>query len=101
MIEINKDGLNGRILKTMMHKHPITSSELRRMLKVREHTLENSLSELMRCGIIEKEPLSDKVYLRLLRQDISFVGAEPKQKRGIIKKTEKKKTRDYEGMMFR
>jgi DNA-binding Lrp family transcriptional regulator len=101
MIEINRDSLEGRILATLLTKYPVTASELRKMLKVREHTLNKSLAELVQRGIIGKDILSDKVYLRLLREDISFVGLKPKQKRGIVKKAEKKKTAEYSGMMYR
>lgn len=101
MIEINKDRLEARVLKTLMKKYPVTASELRKILGVREHTLKNSLTELARAGIIGLEPLPDKVFIRLLREDISFVGVRPKQKRGIVKEAEKRKAAEYGGMMFR
>ena len=101
MIEINKDSLEGMILKNLLKDYPITSAELQEKLKVRRHVLKKSLDELARRGIVEHEMLPDKIFLRLSRRDIRFVGIKPCQKRGIVKKTDRGKTGEYEGMMFR
>lgn len=101
MIEINKDSLEGRILKILLGKYPITFSELQVELNVRGYTLKKSLDDLSVRGVVGLELLPDKIFLRLLRNDLSFVGIKPSQRRGIVKRVDRRKPGEYEGMMFR
>jgi hypothetical protein len=50
--------------------------------------------------IVRLEPLPDKIYVRLLRHDFSFIG---KQQRKFAKnhsKVKKQEPKDYDGMMY-
>ena len=51
-------------------------------------------------GIVRLEPLPDKTYIRLIRQDFSFVGK--KRQRKFIKhsKGKRQKSKDYDGIMY-
>ena len=59
------------------------------------------LQKLQVKGIIQLEPLPDKTYIRLLRNDFSFIGK--KRQKKIIKHHSGKKKQepeDYDGIMY-
>ena len=101
MIEINKDSLEARILKILMVRYPITAKELGTELGVKGSVLKPVLLELKRMRILDFDFLPDKTFIRLLRNDFSFVGIKAEQRRGLVKKSIKKKEKEYEGMMYR
>lgn len=101
MIEIKKDTLDERILKILINRYPVKSSELRNELGVKESIIQNSLNKLCQKKIIELEILPDETFIRLIRSDLSFRGINPVQKRGVIqKRTKREKVDEYEGMMY-
>jgi len=101
MIEINKDSLEARILKTLMVRYPITAKELGTELGVKGSVLKPLLLELRRMRIIDFDYLPDKTFIRLLRHDFNFIGEKPEQRRGIVKKSSRYKVKEYDGIMYR
>ncbi|MBU4342029.1 MAG: transcriptional regulator [Candidatus Altiarchaeota archaeon] len=101
MIEINKDSLEARILKILMVRYPITAKELGTELGVKGSVLKPILLELRRMRILDFDFLPDKTFIRLLRNDFSFVGIKAEQRKGIVKKSSKQTVKDYEGIAYR
>ncbi len=101
MIEITIGSLEENIIKLLQRKYPITTSEIAQKLHMSRREVEWVLQKFQIKGIVKLEPLPDKTYVRLLRNDFQFIG--PKQQRKIIKQntqTKKKEETDYDGMMY-
>ena len=101
MIEITIGSLDEQIIKLLQKKYPITTFELASKLRVSQKEIEWVLQKFQVKGIVKLDPLPDKTYVRLLRNDFHFIG--PKQQRKIMKQeTEKnvKDDQDYDGMMY-
>jgi predicted transcriptional regulator len=92
MIEIIIGSLEEQIIKLLQKKYPVTTFELASKLRVSRKEIEWVLKKFQVKGIAKLEPLPDKTYIRLLRNDFQFVG--PRQKRKIIKHNAKKKIDD-------
>jgi len=101
MMEINKDSMEARILKFLMENYPITVKELSKGIGVKGSALKPILLELRRMRIIDFDFLPDKTFIRLLRNDFSFVGIKPEQRKGIVKKSSRHEIKDYEGIAYR
>jgi DNA-binding transcriptional regulator GbsR (MarR family) len=101
MIEITIGSLEEKIIKLLQRKYPITIVEIAQKLRMSRREVEWVLQKFQIKGIAKLEPLPDKTYVRLLRNDFQFIG--PKQQRKIIKQntqTKKKEETDYDGMMY-
>lgn len=101
MIEITAGTLEERIIKLLQKKYPITVSYIAEKLHVSRKTIMRCLQKFQTKGIARLEPLPDKIYVRLLRNDFSFIGK--KRQRKFIKHhsgAKKQKSKDYEGMMY-
>jgi len=93
MIEITRGSLEELIIKLLQKKYPITTFEIASKLRISQKKIEWILQKFQIKRIIRLEPLPDKIYVRLLRNDFQFVGS--KQQRKIMKKSNKSKKDDY------
>jgi len=102
MIEITVGSLEEQIIKLLQKMYPITTFELTQKLRVSRREIEWVLQKFQVKGIVKLEPLPDKTYVRLLRNDFQFIG--PKQQQKIMKQeSEKKKEPEEEssdGIMY-
>lgn len=101
MIEITLGSLEEKIIKLLQRSYPITTGEIAQKLHVSRREVEWILQKFQIKGIAKLEPLPDKTYVRLLRNDFRFIGA--KQQRKIIKHSGQKKKKeetDYNGIMY-
>lgn len=100
MIEIERGTLEERVIRVLLEAYPVTLKDLKWELKVSKERMDRVLKKLISWGAIELEELPDVTYVRLLRQDFSFVGLKPSQKKRFKRKGGGKKTEDYDGIMF-
>lgn len=101
MIEIVNGTLEEQIIKLLQRLYPITVYDIEKKLHVSRRMILRVLQKLQVKGIVQLEPLSDKTYIRLLRNDFSFVGK--KRQRKFIKHYKGKKKQgpeEYEGIMY-
>ena len=101
MIEILRGTLEERIIKLLQKTYPITVSDIVGEMHISKNMAMRELKKLKVKGIIQLEPLHDKTFIRLLRNDFSFIGR--KRQRKFIKhdkdmKTQK--TEEYDGIMY-
>jgi hypothetical protein len=100
MIPLKKGSLEERIVK-ILGGRVVEKTLLAREMKVKESVLDVSLRRLASSGLVGLDILPDKVYVRLARHDHSTIGVKPTQKRKWVKKVDKTRHKDYEGVMFR
>jgi hypothetical protein len=100
MIEIERGSLEARIIEVLLEVYPITVDDLRKELSISEKSLDRGLARLQTRGIIILEPLSDKVYIRLLRRDFHFIGRKASQRKAIKRSGGKKGTKEYDGFAY-
>jgi len=101
MIEITRGSLEEQIIKLLQKKYPITTFELASKLRVSRKKIEWILQKFQIKGITKLEPLPDKVYVRLLRNDFLFIGSTQQKK--LIKHKSKGKKEDnepYDDIMY-
>jgi len=101
MIEITRGTVEEEIIKILQKTYPVTVSDIEKQLHVSKIMVERILQKLQARGIVQLEPLSDKTFIRLLRNDFSFIGK--RRQRKFIKhhSTGKKyKLKDYDGNMY-
>lgn len=101
MIQITSGTMEERILKVLQKIYPITVSDLEKELHLSEKMILRVLKKLQTKGIVKLDQLPDKIFIRLLRQDFSFIGK--KHQRKFIKHTSEKRTqesKEYDGIMF-
>lgn len=101
MIEITNGTIEERIIKLLQKIYPITITDLQKELHVSRQIIIRVLQKFQVKGIVQLEPLPDKTFIRLSRNDFVFVGKK-RQKKFIKHRTGKKKKEptEYEGMMF-
>jgi len=101
MIEIIRGSLEEQIIKLLQKKYPITTFELASKLRVSQKKIEWVLQKFQIKGITKLEPLPDKIYVRLLRNDFQFIGS-TQQKKLINRKSKNKKEdkRNYDDIMY-
>ena len=101
MIEITRGTLEEQIIKELQKTYPISVSDLEEKLHISRISILRVLNKLQIRGIVQLEPLTDKIFIRLLRQDFRFIGKKHQQK---FKKHhsggKKQKPKDYDGIMF-
>ena len=100
MIEIERGSSEARIIEVLLEVYPITIEELRKELSLSEKMLERGIKRLQIKGIIELEPLPDKVYIRLLRRDFHFIGRKVTQRRPIKRSGGSNKGKEYDGVAY-
>jgi hypothetical protein len=80
MIEITTGTLEEQIITLLQKAYPITISDLVRKLHVPRERIEWVLHKFQVKGIVKLEPLPDKTYIRLLRNDFRFLGRKHQRK---------------------
>lgn len=101
MIEITTGTLEEQIIKLLQKNYPITVSDIEKKLHLSRNTIIRVLQKLQTKRIVQLEPLPDKTYIRLLRNDFSFIGK--KRQRKFIKHHsggKKQESKDYDGTMY-
>ncbi len=103
MIEITRGTLEEQIIKLLQKTYPITVNDVRQELHLSKKIIERTLQKLQVKGIVQLDILPDKTYIRLLRNDFSFIGKKRQKKfikhksgRKIIKESKD----DDDGMMY-
>jgi predicted ArsR family transcriptional regulator len=100
-IEINSGTIEERIIKILCRKYPITVEEMKKEIGISKSILERELAKLQSKQILLLEPLPDKTFIRLLRNDFRFIGKRAQRKFIKIKKGKKKESeKEYDGIMF-
>jgi len=101
MIEIVKGTLEERVIRLLQKNYPITLKEIQSSLHLSKNNVLRVLNKLQAKGIVQLEPLPGKTYIRLLRNDFSFVGR--KRQRKFLKHHKEQKnneTEEYDGVMY-
>ncbi len=101
MIEITTGTLEERVIKLLQKIYPITIKDLKNKLNISEKVILRTLKKLQFKDIVQLDILPDKIYVRLLRNDFSFVGK--KQQKKFIKHHSGKKiqrSQPYNGDMY-
>jgi len=101
MIEITTGTLEERIIKFLQKTYPVTVKDIKEELNVSRTVVSRVLQKLQTKGIVGLEPLPDKIYVRLLRHDFSFIGKR-RQRKFIKHRTgrKKQKSEEYDGIMY-
>ena len=101
MIEISTGTTEEQVIKLLQKLYPVTIADLEEHLHLSQAVLKRTLQKLQIQGIVQLEPLPDKTFIRLLRQDFRFVGKK-RQRKFLKHSTGKKKQEpeEYDGMMF-
>ncbi|HEC89368.1 MAG TPA: HTH domain-containing protein [Thermoplasmatales archaeon] len=73
MIEITVGTYEEQIIRILQEKYPITIEDLEKSLHLSRKTIDKTLYKLQIMGVIQLDPLPDKTYIRLLRNDFKFV----------------------------
>ncbi|MBC7080975.1 MAG: winged helix-turn-helix domain-containing protein [Thermoplasmatales archaeon] len=87
-MDIEIGTIEERIIKTLQENYPITVAELSKKLNMPEEKILFELNKLQSRGIVVLEPLPDKIFVRLIRFDIRFIGRRRQYK--FIKKKKMK-----------
>jgi predicted transcriptional regulator len=101
MIEITNGTIEERIIKILQKTYPITVSEVKAKLNISRENVMRVLQKFQVKGIIQLEPLPNKIYIRLIRHDFKFVGK--KRQKKFIKHhsgVKKQESKEYNGMMY-
>lgn len=101
MIEITTGTLEERVIKLLQKIYPITIKDIKNKLNISEEVALRILKKLQLKDIVQLDLLPDKIFVRLIRNDFSFIGKK-QQKKFIKHKTGKRMQRvhDYEGDMY-
>ncbi len=100
MIEITTGTVEERIIKLLQKTYPLTIADVEQELYLSRMTILRTLQKFQTKGIVQLDPLPDKIYIRLLRNDFSFIGK--KRQRKFIKhrgQGKRPKNKEYDGMM--
>ena len=101
MIEITTGTLEEQIIKLLQKTYPITVSDVEKKLHLSKKTILRVLQKLQTKGIVQLEPLPDKTYVRLLRNDFSFVGKKRQRKfKKHHRVGKKQEPKEYDGIMY-
>lgn len=83
MIEIEYGTLEEQIIRILQKTYPVTVKDLQQKLHLSKNNTLRVLKKLQTRNIIQLDPLPDKIYIRLLRNDFSVV--RKKRQRKFIK----------------
>lgn len=89
MIEITRGTTEEQIIRILQKKYPITIMDIKKKLNISKKQIERTLQKLQVKGIVQLDILPDKTFIRLTRNDFSFIGLK-RQKKFIKHKTGKK-----------
>jgi predicted ArsR family transcriptional regulator len=101
MIEIKSGTTEEQIIKILQKTYPITVLDIENKLHISREKILRILQKFQVKGILQLEPLPDKIYIRLKRKDFKFIGK--KRQKKFVKhhsSTKKYKKEDYEGIMY-
>ena len=101
MIEITTGTEEEQIIKILQKTYPITISDIEEKLHISREKILRILQKFQVKGIIQLEPLPDKIYIRLKRNDFKFIGKK-RQKKFVKHKSSTKKfnSNQYDGFMY-
>ena len=102
MIEITRGTLEEQIIKLLQKTYPITVNDVRQELHLSKNQILRVLQKLQVKGIVQLDILPDKTYIRLLRNDFSFIGKK-RQKKFIKHRSGRKiikESKDDDGIMY-
>jgi hypothetical protein len=101
MIEITTGTNEEKIIRILQKKYPIVVKDIENELHLSRDIIMRILQKFQVKGYVQLESLPNKIFIRLLRQDFSFVGKK-RQKKFIKHKSGGKKPdyKDYDGMMY-
>lgn len=101
MIEITTGTLEERIIKLLQKIYPITIFDVENKLGLSRGSIVRVLKKLQTKNILKLEPLPDKTFIRLLRNDFKFIGKK-RQRKFMKHYSEKKKQeiKEYDGIMY-
>jgi len=71
-MSVQVNALEARIIGILKDWYPITVEELRDELSLRKDVCDRALKALIVKGVIVLEPLSDKIYIRLLAPNVEI-----------------------------
>ncbi|HJX04981.1 MAG TPA: hypothetical protein VJ489_04090 [Thermoplasmata archaeon] len=100
-MSIQLSRLEARIVRILVDWYPITVEELRDELGLRKDVLDRTLKSLMLKGVVQLEPLPDKVYVRLIVQNIDLKAIQIQGKRRRDGKSPAKSDEDRFDSMYR
>jgi DNA-binding MarR family transcriptional regulator len=101
MIEVERGTIEAKIIEVLLEEYPITITDLQKELSMSEKILERGIKRLQIRGIIELEPLPDKIYIRLKRRDFHFIGRKATQRKPLKRSGRKTKGKEYDGFAYR
>ncbi len=102
MIEITRGTLEEQIIKLLQKTYPITVNDVRQELHLSKNQILRVLQKLQVKGIVQLDILPDKTYIRLLRNDFSFIGKK-RQKKFIKHRSGRKiikESKDDDSIMY-
>jgi predicted transcriptional regulator len=101
MIEIKSGTIEEQIIKILQKTYPITVSDIEEKLHISRENILRTLQKFQIKGIVQLEPLPDKIYIRLKRNDFKFIGKR-RQKKFVKHKSSSKKyePENYNGIMY-
>lgn len=100
MIEITAGTVEERIIKILQKTYPLTVADIEQELNLSRTAVLRRLQKFQTKGIVQLESLPDKIYIRLLRNDFSFI--DKKRQRKFIKhhsQRKQSKNKEYDGMI--
>ncbi|MEM0465983.1 MAG: transcriptional regulator [Candidatus Thermoplasmatota archaeon] len=80
MIEITTGTPEEHLIRLLQKKYPITVKQVQQHLHISNQRLMRILLKFQTQGVLRLEPLSDTMYIRLLRHDFLFIGKTKHQK---------------------
>ena len=100
MIEITRGTLEEQIIKLLQKTYPITTNDIKKEMHISKKQILRVLQKLQVKGIVQLDTLPDKTYIRLLRNDFSFIGKKRQKKFLKHQSGKKHETKEYDGMMY-
>ncbi|MBN2603077.1 MAG: winged helix-turn-helix domain-containing protein [Candidatus Thermoplasmatota archaeon] len=101
MIEITTGTIGEKIIKILQKTYPVTVNDLANMLNISQTAVMREIQKFQTKGIVQLDFLPNKTYIRLLRNDFSFVGKK-RQRKFIKHKSGGKRYQqdEYDGFMY-
>jgi predicted ArsR family transcriptional regulator len=99
MIEITTGTLEERIIRFLQKTYPVTIYDVKNELNVSKKMVERVLHKFQVKNIVQLEPLSDRTYIRLLRNDFRFIGRKQQQHK-FIKHNKNQEPDEYDDIMY-
>jgi len=101
MIEITSGTIEEKIIKILQKTYPVTVNDVANQLHVSKSVVMREVKKFQTKGIVQLDFLPDRTYIRLLRNDFSFVGKK-RQKKFIKHKSRGKPFNqdEYDGFMY-